>query len=266
MLIINCDGIGSANVSAEDSRSLLRKVSDPLAKDLRAHGFEVQSYRLEWPASMAGVGGKLSWTQSVAVGLLGLDTIINNHPGAKVVLLGYSGGCRVVHEWLETRPDQHHRVVAVGLVSDPFRPRDKQQVGMPKTKGWGVCGQKRGLEGHTFWVMVPGDVVTDALPDAILRTPADISDVMPASFVDDLRYHVDKGNLQLAWQIGVFRTNPLGWFAALGERLRQARDDIHGYARGGLHTVAYETPWDGGATPAQRLSSTLSYAIRKRMT
>lgn len=263
MLIINCDGIGSANVSADDSRSILKKVSDPLATDLRAHGFEVQPARLEWPASMAGVGGRLSWTQSVAVGLLGLDAIVDRQPDEKIVLLGYSGGCRVVHEWLETRPEQHHRVVAVGLMSDPFRPRDAQQAGMPKTRGWGVCGQKSGLEGHTFWVAVPGDVITDALEDAILRTPADASDVMPGAFVNDLRTHVRKGDLQLAWQIGVFRTNPLGWFAALGRRLDQARRDIEGYL-GGTHTTAYVTPWEGGATPAQRFASTLSWAVRQR--
>lgn len=257
MHIIYADGIGSAAPGYTDSHSVLYKVVERLLH----HKPRFTATRLKWPASMATVGGSLSWTAATDLGVDGINTIIDNEPERTFILLGYSGGCRVIHEWMERNPNRLYKIAAVGLMSDPFRPKGKQQNRMPPTNGWGICGEKEGpIPKHTFWSAYPGDAITDALPDAILRTPADVSDVMPGQFLWDLRHHLKKNNLQLAWQIGLFKKNPLAWFANLGPRLHQARLDIQGYL-GGIHTDVYVQPYAGGLSPAARLADSINWHI-----
>lgn len=258
MHIIYADGIGTGVEGFQDGQSILRLVVDRLL-------FHKPSYkvtRLKWPASMVTIGGRHSWTEASIIGVEGINTIIDQDPEREYILLGYSGGCRVIHDWLDQNPQRLSKIAAVGLMSDPFRPKDKQQYGMSPTDGWGICGQRPGpIPRSTFWVATPGDAITDAAPDSILRTAADVSDVMPGQFLADLRHHLHRGDLQLAWQIGVFRRNPLGWFMALGPRLHQARRDIEGYLRGGRHTTAYATSYDKGPTPAHRLANTINWYL-----
>ena len=266
MLIVYADGIGTAGLDANDGRSIMRKLVDKLVASLRHHGHKVTPIRVTWPASMAGVGGDKSWDEAAAEGVRDLDRLVEAHPGEHLVLLGYSGGCKVIHDWLDAYTDTPllDRVLAVGLMSDPYRPRGKQQDKWP-TRGWGIAGERLGpIPDRTFWTTIPGDVISDALPDAILRTGADVSRAMPGGFVRSLVRHVNAGSLQLAWQIGVFQRNPLAWFAALGPRLAQARDDIHGYATG-RHTTAYTEPFNGGPSLIDRLAATVSWAARKRL-
>lgn len=259
MHIIYADGIGSGVEGFQDGLSILRRVVDRLL----FHNPQFKATRLKWPASMATVGGNLSWSESARIGVEGIDKIIDAEPEREYILLGYSGGCKVVHDWLDQNPLRRDKVSAVGLMSDPFRPKSRQQPGLPPTTGWGICGQRLGpIPDRTYWVSYPGDAIPDALPDSILRTPADVSDVMPGQFLGDLRHHVGKGDLQLAWQIGVFRKNPLGWLLGLGPRLHQARVDIEGYLRGGKHTTAYVTPYNNGLSPAERLADTINWKIK----
>lgn len=258
MHIIYADGIGTGQAGFQDGQSILYKVVERLLQ----HKPTFTATRLRWPASMVTIGGSYSWTDASRIGVAGINDIIDTDPEREYILLGYSGGCRVVHEWLEQNPQRLNKIAAVGFMSDPFRPYGKQQKGLPSLDGWGICGQKTGpIPKHTFWVAVPGDAITDAAPDAILRTPADVSDVLPGQFLWDLRSHVEKGDLQLAWQLKVFRTDPLGWFRALGPRLHQARLDIRGYLRTGRHTTAYVTPYDNEGTPAERLADTINWHL-----
>lgn len=260
MHIIYADGIGSGGGEDVNVRSVLYRVVERLVSLKPSYTFS----KVPWPASMATVGGNLSWTQSSAIGVTAISEIIDSKPERSFILLGYSGGCRVVHEWMEKNPHRLDRISAVGLMSDPFRPKRKQQHGMTETEGWGICGQKPGpISDRTFWVSAPGDVITDALPDSILRTPADVSDVMPGQFLWDLRHHLKKNDLQLAWKINDFLRNPLGWLFGLGPRLHQARIDIHGYLNG-RHTTSYVVPYAGGFTPAQRLANTINWHIDNR--
>lgn len=257
MHIIYADGIGSNADGFTDGQSILYKVVERLLM----HKPRFTATRLKWPASMVTIGGRYSWTDATNIGVDGINEIIDREPERTFILLGYSGGCRVVHEWLDRNPNRLYKIAAVGFMSDPFRPKDMQQYGMSETEGWGICGQNKGpIPQHTFWVSAPGDAITDALPDAILRTPADASDVMPGQFLWDLRKHLQKNDLQLAWQIGVFKRNPIQWFMGLGPRLHQARLDIRGYL-GGRHTKAYVDPYDGGPSPAERLADSINWHL-----
>ena len=53
---------------------------------------------------MAGIGGPLSWVEASRRGVLELDRVVAENPGEDLILLGYSGGNRVVHEWLILAP------------------------------------------------------------------------------------------------------------------------------------------------------------------
>lgn len=258
MLILSCDGIGTAHLAADDGRSILQHVARPLAAKTGA-----LPVRVEWPASMAGVGGTQSWTTAAHIGVLALDKITADHPNEQIILLGYSGGCRVVHDWLDTRPAMRHRVAAVGLLSDPYRPAGRWQHGMPDPGGWGICGQRLGpIPGITYWTSAPGDAISSCPADSPLRTAADLSDQLPGAFLADLSGHLRRGDWQLATAMGLWRRDPLAYLRGLGPRLHQARLDVEGYLTGGKHTDAYVRPHAGGLSLAHRLAGTVAWAVR----
>jgi pimeloyl-ACP methyl ester carboxylesterase len=259
MHIVYADGIGSSVKGFTDGQSILYKVVERLI-ELNP---SITSTRVTWPASMAMVGGNKSWEESSSIGVADVNTIVDANPQEKFILLGYSGGNRVIHEWLEQNPNKLDKIAAVGLMSDPYRPRDKKQAELSDTTGWGICGEKLGpIPDRTFWTVAQADVISDALVDSILRTPADASSVMPGQFLVELRNHMKTGDLQLAWQLGVFKQNPLAWFTNLGIRLYQARIDIKGYM-GGLHTTAYITPYAGGPSLAARLANSIDRYVKQ---
>lgn len=258
MHIIYVDGIGSNQAGVKPEDSVLYDVVERLA----VLNKEYKPDRLLWPASMATVGGNKSWNESTNIAKNNINKAVSQTNGQTFILLGYSGGCRPVREWLEDNADDKQlldRVVAVGQLSDPFRPRDRHQVELPPTEGWGICGERYGpIPDRTYWTTNPGDMISDASPDSLLRTPADASDVMPGQFVGDLYCHLSKGDLQLANQLKVFRTNPMKWLFNLGPRLDRARVDIEGYL-GGQHTTAYQKPYAGGGSLAHRLANTINW-------
>lgn len=260
MNIIYVDGIGSNSPGVVQEDSVLFDVIDRL----ELLNKEYKAARVVWPASMAMVGGTKPWNESTEIAIQEIDNVISKIGEQTFILLGYSGGCRPVREWLERNPHLLHRVVAVGMLSDPFRPKDRRQEELPPTAGWGICGQAYGpIPDRTFWTTVPGDVISDALPDALLRTVADASDVMPGQFVNELYRHLDAGDLQMAYQLNVFKQNPLKWLFNLGPRLHQARIDIEGYL-GGQHTTAYQKPYAGGGSLAQRLADSINRKATRR--
>lgn len=257
MLIAYADGIGTARLTDDDGRSILQHVVRPLAAKTGA-----APVRIEWPASMAGMGGHQSWASSTRVGVDHLDRITDAHPGEQIILLGYSGGCRVIHDWLDTRAGMHHRIAAVGLMSDPFRPAERWQHGLPDPGGWGIAGQRLGpVPGRTFWTSAPGDAISSCPADSPLRTAADLSDQIPGALLTDLAGHLRRGDWQLATHMGLWRRDPLAYLRGLGPRLHQARIDIEGYLTG-AHTLAYTRPHAGGDSLAHRLAATIAWAVR----
>lgn len=258
MLIVFADGIGTAHLMDDDGRSILQHVVRPLAAKTGA-----TPIRIEWPASMAGIGGNLSWATAAHRGVLALDQIMADHPGEQIILLGYSGGCRVIHDWLDTRPGMHHRVTAVGLMSDPYRPAGRWQHGLPDPGGWGIAGQRLGpVPGRSFWTSAPGDAISSCPADSPLRTVADLSDQIPGSLLADLAGHLRRGDWQLATYMGLWRRDPLAYLRGLGPRLHQARLDVEGYLTGGKHTEAYIRTHAGGESLAHRLAATIAWAVR----
>lgn len=259
MLIVHADGIGTARMIDDDGASILNHVVRPLAAKTGA-----RPVRVQWPASMATVGGSMSWAVAAHHGVLELDKIAREHPNETLVLLGYSGGNRVIHDWIDQRPESRHRVVAVGLVSDPYRPEGKRQDGVAVAPGWGICGQRHALPGRTFWATAPADVITACPSDSPLRTLADLSDRIPGAFLDDLRGHLGRGDWQLATRIGMWRRDPLGYLRDLGPRMRAARTGVEGYL-GIEHTLAYTRPLHTAegrtGSHAHRLAETIAWKL-----
>ena len=256
MLVIYADGIGTAQVSADDGRSILRRVAVPLGQKLDA-----RVERVEWPASMARIGGPLSWTDAAHRGVLAIDRMLAENPGEQVVLLGYSGGCKVVHDWLDSRPQHLWRVRAVGLLSDPFRPSGRWQADTPDPGGWGICGQRLGpIPGRTFWSSWHEDVISSCPSDSPLRTLADLSDKIPGSFLYDLRGHLVAGDWQLATYMGMWRRDPLGYLRDLPRRMHVARTGVEGYLNS-AHTLAYTR---GDPSLADRLAGSIAWGLGHR--
>lgn len=261
MLIVYADGIGTGGIPPEDERSILRTAALHLAAK---QGCE--AIRVEWPASIGPIGGNLSWTDAAKIGMAGIDEILAANPGP-VVLLAYSGGCKLVHDWLEANPDRLEQVAAVGFMSDPYRPRGKHQHGTPVPPGRGILRARQGpIPGRTFWSAVVGDVVTDCPEDSPLRTPADLSKNTPGGVLDDLARHLHLGNWQLANYMQMWRRDPLGYLFALPRRINEARRGIEGYL-GSAHTLAYTRPWgtlDDDRSYAVRLADTINYGLGVR--
>lgn len=261
MLIAFCDGIGTNSITPEDERSILRTAALHLAEKQ-----DCPAIRVEWPASIGPIGGNLSWTEAARIGMAAVDEILEVNPGP-VVLLAYSGGCKVVHDWLDANPDRLDRVAAVGFMSDPYRPHGKHQHETPMPGGYGICGPRPGpIPGRTFWSAVVGDVITDCPDDSPLRTPADLSKNTPGGLLDDLGRHLHLGNWQLANYMQMWRRDPLGYLFALPRRIDEARRGIEGYL-GSAHTLAYTRPWgpnEDRRSYAVRLADTINYGLGVR--
>lgn len=260
MMVLQVDGIGSAAVPAGEG--ILAGLATLVGERVRGDVLKVP-----WPASMAGVGGNLSWTAATSVGVRALDELANTRPDDELVVLGYSGGCRVVREWLEACPYQHRRVLAVGMLSDPYRPRGRWQHASPvplaDPGGWGICGEKLGpLPDRTYWSSAPGDVISSCPGDSPLRTFADVSDAIPGGLLYDLRGHLKRSDWQLANEMKLWRRDPLAYLFGLGPRLDRARRDVEGYLSG-AHTLAYVRPFADGDPLSARLAATVAYRANK---
>lgn len=262
MRVIYADGIGTNSIPPEDERSILRTAALHLAAKQGC-----PAVRVEWPASIGPIGGNLSWTDATRIGMGALDRILDDRPGEPVVLLGYSGGCKVVHDWLDSNPDRLDQVAAVGFMSDPYRPHGKHQHGTPVPPGRGILRARQGpIPDRTFWSAVVGDVITDCPDDSPLRTPADLSKNTPGGLLDDLGRHLHLGNWQLATYMKMWRRDPLGYLRNLPGRMREARKGIEGYL-GSAHTRAYTRPWgppEDDRSYAVRLADSINYGLGVR--
>lgn len=216
---------------------------------------------VDWPAAMVGVGGTGSWVENAARGLADLEARVASADDP-LILLSYSGGNRIVHDFLRNAaagaPATLDRVRAVGFVSDPWRPRGERVPGTPDPGGWGLCGEHHGpVPERSVWCAAEGDAATSALPDAMLRTAADIGTYMDekrfSGAIDGVRRHLSEESFQLQ---GLYDGNPVRWLRDLFDRGLQLRGDVDRYY-GGWHTEHYTRPFDGGPSLVERMCAEL---------
>lgn len=260
------DGIGAFDGKTSN---VIDRAAWRLQESLAEHNRPFEVEWINWPASINPIG-ELTWSASTEVGVKNFEERVRQlEPQDRFIILAFSGGNRPAHVWLERvaewEPAMLERVLAVGLASDPYRPRGKQQAGMPMPGGWGLSGEwETPIMDRTFWLAIPRDAITDARHDALLRTAADVIDYFPGDLLRGLAKLVEEqnpNNWQLAWQLKAFHENPLRWFMGMNNRLGQARDDIVGYATG-VHTRAYIEPFEGGPSAMERLAATISWKVR----
>lgn len=258
MRIIIVDGIDTS----QQRSGVAEQAADELSRRL---GPDTRCEWVDWPAAMIGVGGTGTWVDNAAAGLAELHrTVLRDDD--RLVLIAYSGGNRVVHDYLSQHPEVHPRIAAVGLVSDPFRPRGRWLPGTPDPGGWGVCGQDYGpLPERTVWCAAEGDAVTCAAWDSLLRTGADlgatISERRLAGALAAFREHLDAGSFQLH---GLVVRDPVAWTRELGRRVAEARVDIDRYFDG-WHTEHYTDPYRGGPSLVQRMCAELAALVAREV-
>lgn len=255
MKILVLDGIGSWNRTSGIIDHAVDRLKEKLGCDAKW---------VNWKAAMAGVGGAGSWEQNSRDGVALLVSEFADTT-EDFVLLSYSGGNRVVHEFLDECPHLHDRVKAVGFMSDPWRPRDRWQAGTVQPIGYGIMGEDYGpIPDRTYWTSSHADVISAAWPDALMRYAADISPGDPDDFIDTAIRMGHLGQFQLAWQLGVIQREPLRWFLGLGGRIGQFGADAHGYLTG-AHTSAYTDPYRTAGDDrslAVRLADSIAWKLR----
>ena len=252
MRIYILDGIGTHD---RPEGLVMKQVADAITAKMSIS--EVKW--INWPASMMNQGGKLSWNDATKIGVTMLTDEVSTND-EDFILLAYSGGNKPAREWLYQNPELRERCKAVALVSDPFRPRDRWQAGLPNPGGWGIAGEDYGpIPDRTFWTSIPGDVISSARPDAILRTMADLSDGPPELILNDATETLKQNKFQLGHQLKV----PFfEWFTSLGRRINEAVVDVQRYF-GGWHTTKYTTSFNGGGSLCTRIGESISWKLRK---
>lgn len=258
MKIICLDGIGT---KGRVDGSILAHTADHLAAKL-----DTTAEWIPWTGAMLGVGGAGSWAENAAAGVRMLVDAMDSHHD-QVILLAYSGGNKVVHDFLDLYPRYRDRIAACGLMSDPWRPVDRWQHGCPDPRPrYGVMGQRHGpIHGRTFWTTAVDDVISSAWPDALLRYLADTSEGDIDQIITKAIEHGHLGSFQLAWQLGIVQREPFTWFLGLGGRIGQLAADVQGYMTG-THTNGYIEPHrtdDGDdRSLAVRLADSIAWAVR----
>lgn len=250
MRILTLDGIMTNQIGTTD---VMKGVVDEFAKNVP----EAQHVVIPYPAAMMGVGGPESWERSTEVGLHNLVEAVKKSDD-DLVLVGYSGGCKPLHEFLSRFPQYHDRIKAVGFVSDPWRPAKQWQHGTPNPLGFGIMGQDAGpIPDRTYWTSAKGDPISGAKPDSLLRYMADVCEgeihQVPGAF------------LTLAqtgrFQIPAFLKLPIHeWFFGLGPRIVNAVQESHSYLNGG-HDAAYVIPFLTNDKETKSLSARLGYTL-----
>lgn len=254
--ILTLDGITTNQIGTTD---VMQTVVDEFLKNVPQSSHTVIPY----PAAMMGVGGPESWTTSTEIGLNNLLRVIQETED-KIVLVGYSGGCKPVHEFLSRHPEFHEQITAVGFVSDPWRPRTRWQNGTPNPEGFGIMGEDFGpIADRTYWTSAKGDPISGAKPDSLLRYMADVCEgeihQVPQAFLT----LAQTGRLQLPAFLGLPFPQ---WFFGLGPRITNAVQEAHSYLNGG-HDRAYVVPFvtDGSKSESlsARLGATLAFKHKK---
>lgn len=289
VLVLVMDGIGTSRTATKTS-GVLDDAVDVVMGGLVNATREI----VLWPASYGPVGDGRSWSASADLGVAHAQLLIDKYPQHDIVIMAYSGGNLIAKRLLEQRPDLHGRVVAMGRLSDPWRPRSRWQNGTPDPGGWGVCGEDYGpIPDRTYWSSTPAlsqwlqrpsrsgrirnnsyvvaDPISSASNDSLLRPFAAGTDYLGSdidAFFKDLGNLTHKSNAQILFELTLMRQNPLKYIMGLGERVRRTGHEVASYSMYQQHTVGYLDPFpttDGNRQSlAVRLGSSVLHKIQKR--
>lgn len=211
--------------------------------------------RVQWPAP--GAGGRRrshTWASASAAGVADLNRLVRLHPSDDLVLIGACCGTRVIHDWMDAHPEDLDRVVAVGLIADPFRPRDRWLAGTPDPRGQGVAGLRRGpIPDRTHWVSVPGDPLSGVRSSSLLRGAVRDSELTPAQVYDDLVAGLPDTRTRVALRLHVAQ-HPGLWSPRLVRRLDDTTDTLLRY-RDGTYLTQYTA---GDDSPMARLATVIA--------
>lgn len=256
--VICFDGVGT---DGRIAGSVLAPTADRLATKLGAN-----THWIPWGQStMLNMGGGGTWDHNSRQGVATLVQWMDTHPNHHIALLSYSGGSKPAHNFLNQHPQFHHRILGAGFLSDPWRPHDRWQTGLPYPGGWGICGQNpTPIPDRAWWTTVPGDTIPNAQPDALLRYFADVSYGGPDQIITEAIRAFQQGRFQLAAHLNL----PLHQrIFGLGRRINDATTAVHQYLNG-WHTTHYHGPvrTDGGDTRSlsDRLADSMAWGINRR--
>lgn len=259
MIVYVLDGAGTAGRTSRVIDDTVRAVVD----GLNSAGVQTRAQWVSYPASIAPIGGNYSWAESSRIAQRNLADSMKSH-NEDIVLLAYSAGNMPAHEFLRSCGSETlKRVKAVGLMSDPWRPRGTTQAGTPTPSGYGVMGEDRGpIPSRTFWTSVEGDAISGARSDALIRYIGDLAVNTPDGIIEEAIRKWSNNSFQLAWQLGVIQKEPLAWFVGMGARMAQLRVGVERYL-GGWHTTHYTRPFAGGDSLAVRMGKSIAWKVKK---
>lgn len=191
-----------------------------------------------------------TWESSAAAGSADLSRLVRLHPSDPVMLIGISSGCRVIHDWLDSNPDQLDRVVAVGMIADPYRPRDRWLPGQEDPGGQGVAGSRLGpIPDRTLWLSVPGDPVSGVEEDSLMRGVVRGSELAPVQVYDQLIEEMPESKVVFGTRLGLMARGQ--WSPPLSRRVDEARELLRRHRD--VDYVSVYTESDGGPSPALQL-------------
>ena len=265
-LIVIADGIGS---TLERTSNVVDHTVNAIIDSIPG----AQSSWVGWTAGYGPVGGQgYSWERNATDGAHMTLDVIANHRDRPIILVGYSGGCLVVRKALERMPvTSRSRVVSVALLSDPFRPAERLQSDIMKpTRNSGVCGGELvgDFSNRTFWTTHPLDPISNAAPDSLLRTIADLSDNLGTdtdAFFSDVLNTLNTRSLQLWRERKEFARNPIHWLQTIPGRVDRSFQEALNYSVRGYHTSGYIDTWAGGPSLATRLGASAAWRAKKEL-
>ncbi|MDX2358315.1 hypothetical protein [Dietzia sp. PP-33] len=255
MRILIADGDGAYRHSSG--------VLDEFVGDLAARLGAGPPVRVQWPEpEETRLRRPRTWDAAAAAGVADLARLVGLHPSDGIVLLGCCCGSRVVQDWMTAHPEQLDRVVAVGLIADPRRPRDRWLPGTVDPGGQGVAGRHAGpVPERTFWVSVPGDPLSGVERDSLLRTAVRDSPLTPDQVYRGLLEDLPESRTQLAARLHVLQ-HPSQWPTAFGRRLDEARETLVRYGDRS-YAAQYSEPGPDGRSPLGVLGDRIVTAARQ---
>lgn len=180
---------------------------------------------------LAQYASPMPFIDAVEYGAEDLVRMVEAAPGP-VVLLGYSGGCVVIHRaWEALTPEQRGKVACIGMVSDPEQPRGV--TGSPDR--FGIRGSSPMPGVPVYWAADPHDAICLCPENSPLRWIAQWSQDIGLGSRLAIADQAKRG-LALR-QVAAYTFNI---WDLIGERARfkEARELLDGYLFGGDH-VSY---------------------------